>query len=106
MASVLAIFQRTMDNLLRGIPHTPAYMDDILVTGLSESEHQRNLEEVFMHLSNAGARLKQQKCALLLPEVDYLGHWLSAEGLRPTQAKVRAIVDAPPPHKSHSSGPS
>ncbi len=97
VASAPAIFQHTIDNLLRGIAHTAAYMNDILVTGASESEHQRNLEEVFKRLSDAGARLKKQKCAFMLPEVEYLGHQLSAQGLRPTQAKVWAIVDAPAP---------
>ncbi len=97
VAAAPAIFQRTIDNLLRGIPHTAAYMDDILVTEASESEHQRNLEEVFKRLSDARARLKKQKCAFMLPKVEYWGHHLSTQGLRPTQAKVRVIVDAPAP---------
>lgn len=33
----------------------------------------------------------------MLESVEYLGHNISAEGLRPTKEKVRAITDAPPP---------
>ena len=33
----------------------------------------------------------------MLPEVSYLGHVISAEGLRKSDAKVKGIVDAPPP---------
>ena len=97
VSSTPAIFQRTIKSILRGLPHTSVYLDDILVTGHSEKEHLRNLEAVLQRLEEAGIRLKQKKCAFLLPEVDYLGHHLSAEGLRPTMDKIRAIVQAPAP---------
>ena len=42
-------------------------------------------------------RLKPNKCAFLLPAVEYLGHHISAEGIRPTQEKIRAIMEAPAP---------
>ena len=32
-----------------------------------------------------------------LPEVEYLGHQITADGLRPTTFKVKAIAAAPPP---------
>ena len=34
----------------------------------------------------------------MLPSVEYLGHTISADGLRPSQKKVRAIMQAPKPH--------
>ena len=34
-----AIFQRTMETLLLGIPHVCIYLDDILVTGDTDSAH-------------------------------------------------------------------
>ena len=69
-----AIFQRTMDNLLQGIPQVCVYLDDILVTGKSTEEHLKNLDEVLSRLKNAGMCLKKSKCAFLLPQVEYLGH--------------------------------
>ena len=33
----------------------------------------------------------------LLPEVEYLGHKISQDGLRPTEEKIKAIRDAPKP---------
>ena len=42
-------------------------------------------------------RLKQQKCAFLLPEVEYLGHRITLNGLHPTPTKVKAITEAPAP---------
>ncbi len=46
IASAPAIFQRTMDTILQGIPQTVCYIDDILVTGATDDAHLQNLEEV------------------------------------------------------------
>uniref|UniRef100_A0A8C6WZ84 ribonuclease H n=1 Tax=Neogobius melanostomus TaxID=47308 RepID=A0A8C6WZ84_9GOBI len=44
VASSPAIFQRTMDTLLQGIPQVAVYLDDLLITGATEVEHLSNLE--------------------------------------------------------------
>ena len=48
-------------------------------------------------LGTAGLRLKQNKCAFLLPSVEYLGHRISAQGTQPTVDKVKAIQEARKP---------
>ena len=58
------------------------YLDDILVTGESEAAHIRNLSAVLERLESVGVHLKREKCAFMLPEVKYLGHWISAKGLQ------------------------
>ena len=45
VSSASAIFQRVIENLLPGIPHTVVYLDVILVTGVSEEDHQANMKE-------------------------------------------------------------
>ena len=92
-----AIFQRTMDTLLQGIPHVAVYLDDILITGATEAEHLANLEQVLKRMSDAGLRLKRKKCVFMAPSVTYLGHKITAEGLLPLEDKVRAIKEAPSP---------
>ena len=95
--SAPAIFQRTMDNLLQGIPHTCVYLDDILITGTTQEEHLHNLDQVLNRLQTAGLRLKNKKCSFMLPSVECLGHVIDLVGLHPTQAKVKAIQEAPTP---------
>ena len=97
VASAPSIFQRTMDNLLQGIANVCVYLDDILISGATETDHLHNLQEVLSRLEQAGMHLKKDKCAFLLSQVEYLGHQISQEGLHPTKEKVRAIVDAPAP---------
>ena len=73
------------------------YLDDVLISGKSPQEHLRNLEEVLSRLEEAGLRLQKEKCAFLLPEVEYLGHKICRDGLQPTETKVRAVAEAPEP---------
>ena len=65
--------------------------------GTTKEEHIKSLDTVLSRLEDAGLRLKKQKCSFMLDSVEYLGHRISAEGLRPTKEKVRAVIDAPPP---------
>ena len=69
VAAAPAIFQRTMESLLGDPPHVCMYLDDILVTGESETAHLQNLASVLERLTLAGVRLKREKCALMIPEV-------------------------------------
>ncbi|XP_062404761.1 uncharacterized protein K02A2.6-like [Sardina pilchardus] len=94
VSSACAIFQRTMENLLAGIPHTTVYLDDVLLTGPSEEVHLQTLSQVLTRLEEAGLRLKRSKCVFMAPAVEYLGHRVSAAGLQPLEKKVRAIREA------------
>ena len=92
-----AVFQRTMDNLLKGIKHVSVYIDDIVVTGVTEEEHIKNLDEVLSRLDGVGARLRKEKYEFFSSQVEYLGHLIDEKGLHPTQSKIKAIIDAPAP---------
>ncbi len=94
--SAPAIFQRTIENILQGIPRVSVYLDDILVTGNTETKHLKNLDKVLSRLQ-VGARLKKQKCYFMLPSVEHLGHVISEKGIQPTDKKVQAIHAAPIP---------
>ena len=86
-----------METILQDLPHVCVYLDDILVTGVSEREHLTTLEEVFRRLDKAGVQLKQKKCEFMLPSIEYLGHRISAEGLQLTDSKIKALKNAPVP---------
>ena len=63
----------------------------------TEVGHLSTLEEVLARLEQYGVRLNKAKCKSMLPIVEYLGYHISGDGVRPTQEKLQAIVDAPTP---------
>lgn len=64
---------------------------------MTEDEHVRVLEEVFRRLEKAGLRLKAKKCAFFQKEIEFLGHKVTAEGIKTDQAKVEKVLDFPQP---------
>ena len=62
VSSSPGIFQRIMEQLFQNIPMTVVYLDDVLVTGKTPEEHDRNLEIVLSRLQEAGLHLKREKC--------------------------------------------
>jgi hypothetical protein len=86
-----------MESLLGDLPQVCIYLDDILVTGESDAIHLRNLASVLSRLESVGIRLKREKCEFMIPEVEYLGHRISAQGIQPVSGKVRAVREAPTP---------
>ena len=86
-----------MDALFAGIPGVCVYLDDILVSGKTKQEHDKNLDLVFSVLWDAGLKLKREKCLLAQDRVTYLGHIIDNKGLHPVKKKVDAIHKAPEP---------
>ena len=66
ISSAPGIFQRAMDNLLKGLPGVLCYLDDILICGSSESDHFEKLTKVLTNLESTGLKLKPDKCTFAL----------------------------------------
>ena len=93
----VGLFQRAMENVLKGLKGVSVFLDDILITGKSREDHLNNLRAVLKILLNNGLKLQKEKCKFMLDSVEYLGFRISAEGIHPTQSKVDAIKNAPSP---------
>jgi len=73
------------------------YLDDILIYSKTEEEHYEHLRLVFQLLRKHQLYLKMSKCHFLKPEVTYLGHVISTEGIKPDPAKTSAVHGWPEP---------
>ena len=62
VSSAPGISQRIMEILLRGIPGVYVRIDDILVSGKTQTEHLQTLRTVLQRLKEAAARIKKKKC--------------------------------------------
>lgn len=97
-------FQRLMDAVLSGLKWKIAlvYLDDIVVWSATIEEHLSRLREVFSRIRQAGLKLKPQKCQLLQERIAFLGHEVSADGIRTDPAKVKAVKEWPVPRDAKS----
>jgi len=57
-----AIFQRKLEQSLRDVPMTVVKVDDILITGIDEKGHLKNINLVLNILSDLGLTLNKSKC--------------------------------------------
>lgn len=92
-------FQRTMENVLRGLINEicVVYMDDIVIFSTSLQEHITNTEIVFQRLREANFKIQLDKSEFLKRETAYLGHIITPEGIKPNPDKVYAIKNFPIP---------
>ena len=73
------------------------YLDDIMVYSKTFDEHLDRLQEVFGRLGEAGLKLKPNKCQLFRHSVPYLGHVISAEGVKTDPEKTKTVAEWPMP---------
>ncbi|XP_062502489.1 uncharacterized protein LOC134179568 [Corticium candelabrum] len=69
-----------------------AYMDDILVYSRALGEHLDYLKLVLVRLRSANIKLKPSKCEFVRPEVEYLGHVITAKGLKVCLRLTSAVI--------------
>ena len=94
-----ALFQRTMETVLKGLlgKQCLVYLDDVVVFGHSLNEYLDALDAVFERLRQFDLRINIKKCGFFATQFTYLGHQVSATGIRPDPAKVQALADYPRP---------
>ncbi|CAI5474821.1 unnamed protein product [Closterium sp. Yama58-4] len=92
-------FQLTMNGVFRDMldKKVIVYLDDILVYSKTREQHLQDLEEVFWRLQQNRLITKGSKCEFLQPELEFLGHVVSWEGIKIDPRKVKAISEWKPP---------
>ena len=100
------IFQEKMAELFQGLEFVQAYIDDLLIcTNDSFQDHLDKLDLVLRKLGEAGLKVNANKSFFGRHELEYLGYWISREGVQPLPKKVEAILNiAPPKNKKELRG--
>src|SRR3954469_13652796 len=73
------------------------YLDDILIYSKNDEEHAEHLRLILTKLREHKLYVKYSKCEFWLPEVTYLGHVISKDGIAVTPERIQAIIDWTPP---------
>ena len=97
LAQAPAYFQELMTGILEAFNFAIAYLDDIIIFSKTPQEHPLHIRMVFKKLKSANLSMKKSRCSFFSKEIQYLGHILSATGIRPLSAKTHAIQHMQPP---------
>jgi len=72
-------------------------MDDILIFGKDQAEHDARLEAALTRIEAAGATLNSQKCEFGKRSLKFLGHLIDETGIRADPDKTTAVTEMSPP---------
>ena len=86
-----------METVLRGLLGERAlvYLDDIVVWGRTVDECSMNLDQVLKRLLDVRLQIRGEKCQFFKPEIGYLGHIVSKEGVSTSPSKIAAFKEWP-----------
>ena len=88
------IFQEKMSQLMMDLDFVRVYIDDLLIiTSGSWTDHLDILEEVLARLEKARLKVNVKKSFFGKPKLEYLGYWITNQGIQPLPKKVQAILN-------------
>ena len=96
LSSAQDIFQKVMTEMFEDIDGIEVVVDDILVWGTNEAEHDSRLIKVLDRPRLQNLKLNKSKYQLKKKEIAYLGHILTKDGLKPDPKKTQAINNMTP----------
>ena len=81
------VFREYLDKFVQ------VFLDDILIYSRMQEEHEENLRLVLQCLREQKLYAKLSKCSFFQPEIHYLGHVITGDGIAVDPAKIEAILN-------------
>jgi hypothetical protein len=101
-APAVGVFQRMMNTILKPYINNFAviFLDDVLVYSKTMEEHARHLQLIFEACTEWNLRLKRKKSVFGKTEVEYLGHSITGNSIKPCARNVEKIKNMAVPTNS------
>ena len=90
ISSALEDFQCSMSEILVGLEGVLCEMDDDIIFGRDQTEHDQRLEAALTHIEKAGVTLNPHKCEFSKSKLTFLGHVNDGNGIRADTEKTKA----------------
>lgn len=97
------LYQRVQHEIIEGLEGVECICDDLLIYGCGDtheeamSDHNKKLKKLLIRLRGKNLKLNKDKIKLCQTEVDFFGHLLTNEGIKPDSLKLAAIINMPSP---------
>ena len=79
------------------LPYCFTHFDDILVFSSNLEQHVDHLRQVLLLCRQYGLTIGLPKCEFVVPEIEFLGHLVSATGCSPLVKHTTAVSEFPVP---------
>ena len=86
-----------MHKIFKEVKGVLYFQDTILIHAKDQEEHDKFLHTVLERLKENSLTVQRDKCKFNQTAVDYLGHTVTPDGIKPKESLVTAVVDAPAP---------
>ena len=100
MKNSSAIFQKCMEQTLRGIAGVIIYQDDIMICADSDRQLKKRVDQVCKRLSENSVTVNRAKCVLSADSLKFLGFIFSKDGIKPDPSLTSKIADADIPQNA------
>ncbi|KAL1260046.1 hypothetical protein QQF64_007873 [Cirrhinus molitorella] len=95
--SASEVFQRLNSEGFGDIEGVFMVVDDMIIAAATKPEHDAILEKVMNRAKSLNIKFNKDKLQYMVNEVTYLGHVITADGVKPDESKVSAILQLSPP---------
>ena len=97
MKNAPATFQRMIHSIIKDLPNTNAYIDDLVTGSDSWEAHLEAVEALFKKLSEARLTVNLAKSEFGQAHVVYLGYVIGQGKVAPVDGKIQTIMSFPQP---------
>ena len=88
-----ATYQRTMDSTLDGVQDTDSFINNVCSHAALFDQMLSNLREVFERFRKANLQMRIDKCKFGYYDIDFVGHNIPGQGVKPIYDNVEATVN-------------
>ena len=92
------IFQKRLQQALEGLENVHAVADDIIIHGSDENDLHAKMQKLLERCKSHGIRLNRDKFRFNVKEIQFLGHVVTSDGLKPDPSKIEAVLKMEEPH--------
>ena len=99
ITNAVPTFQRIMDQFIESnqLCNTFAYLDDIIICGQTQEEHDLNLSRFLALIEKQNIVLNHEKCMFNVTSIPLLGYIIENGTKRPNPERLSALMEFPTP---------
>ena len=93
ICSAPEVYHKIVHQMFEHIPGVNTMMDDVIVWGTTQEEHDDRLREVLRIARKMNLKLNKDKCEFSVKKLTFIGDLISDQGVQPDPKKVSAILN-------------